>query len=55
MTKIGCVAEPEREGNIVIRHFRTAQISQRDIGSQLVGQLSKRRVLHLQAAPKRAR
>jgi hypothetical protein len=53
MPKVGRVAEPQREGDVLHRHRRFPQVAQGDVGSEFVGQLTKRRILQMKLAPER--
>ena len=54
MTEVGCVAKPEREGNVLRRHPGFTQVSQGNLDPELIGQLPERRVLGLELPPQRA-
>ena len=53
--KVRRLAESEREGDVLHRHRRFAQVAQRDVNSELVGQLPKRGVVHAKLPPERTR
>ena len=55
MPKVRRVAEPQRKRDVLHRHRRFAQITHRDMNSELVGQFTKRGVLQTKLTPERAR